>query len=472
MSLFFHNQSKFSSILSTLILLGMLPVLLFAMYQAARLITKATGTPANITVMSDVSFEPIQSDFYHAFSQGGEESADMLAPVVNEIRALKPRLIRIDHIYDHFDVVGGGSGNLSFNWSKLDSAVDTILATGAKPLLVLSFMPSVIAKDGNIINPPNNWGDWEEVVKQTVEHYSGKNGKNLKGVYYEVWNEPDLGQFGSWKAGNYTELYCKSASGATRAQNVHPFLIGGPSTTGLYKTWILALARSGCRINFFSWHTYNADPGKYSKDQQDILEWLNDYPKASFLPKLITEFGFNGSKDARYGSSYGTAFTAAVVRQLIIGGPAYAFAFQPKDGPGQENGQGWGFITHETNGKKLKPRYFVFNFLDQMKGNRLKVTGEGTWVTGYATKSGTTIRLMLVNFQPEGIGKAEHVPVTFINLTPGIYTCKKNFLSGGGARVGSCELGSSDTTTITGTELKKTIPILPNEVAIIELIPS
>ena len=33
---------------------------------------------------------------------------------------------------------------------------------------------------------------------KTIEHYSGKGERNMSGIYYEVWNEPDLAQFGSW----------------------------------------------------------------------------------------------------------------------------------------------------------------------------------------------------------------------------------------------------------------------------------
>ena len=67
---------------------------------------------------------------------------------------------------------------------------------------------------------------------KTIEHYSGKGGKNLSGVYYyEVWNEPDLAQFGSWKMGgkNYLTLY---HYGRVRREQsgtgVNQFYLGGP----------------------------------------------------------------------------------------------------------------------------------------------------------------------------------------------------------------------------------------------------
>jgi len=155
------------------------PLLVAGIAGIMALATRASGTKANIVVDANVPMESISTKFYHAFAQGGEEANDMIAPINAETKALTPKIIRIDHIYDHFDVVSGSSGNLSYNFDKLDQIVNTIISTGAKPLLALSFMPSVIAKDGSIINIPNNWDDWAAVVKRTVEHYSGKAGKNL-----------------------------------------------------------------------------------------------------------------------------------------------------------------------------------------------------------------------------------------------------------------------------------------------------
>ncbi len=427
-----NTSPKLNTIVSTIALLAFLPLLLFGVYQAVVIISRATGTPANIVVDASNVLEPIRTDFYHAFAQGGEESKDMLAPVVSEVRALNPQLIRLDHLYDHYDVVGRSGNDLTFNFSKLDAAVDTILATGAKPLLALSFMPSAIARGGKIIDPPNNWDEWALVVQRTIEHYSGKNGKNLSGIYYEVWNEPDLDQFGSWKLSgdkNYLTLYRYAATGAGRAQNVNFFLLGGPATTGLYQNWILALVLSGNRLDFLSWHSYLSNPKTFNDDQRNVISWLLPYPQYTLLPKLITEFGFTGGKSTGYSSMYAAAHTAATIRQLISGRPTYAFTFQLIDGPGQKSGDGWGLITHQDNGKRQKPRYWVFNFLDIMVGNRLALSGEGTWVTGFSTIRDGTIRVMLTNFDSGG-NHVETVPVSWNNLNPGNYTYRERFLLG------------------------------------------
>lgn len=423
---------KVTSLISLLALLLFLPLLLLVTYQTVTLISRAAGTPANITVATKEVLENIDTSFYHAFSQGGEESKDMLAPVAKEVRALGPRLIRIDHLYDHYDIVGRDGGNLTFDFSRLDAAVGTIVSTGARPVLVLSFMPQAIAKDGNITSPPDDWNEWALVVQKTIEHYSGRGAKNLQGVYYEVWNEPDLAQFGGWKYGgdkNYMTLYSYAAVGAKNAQNVNAFSLGGPATTGLYKNWILALVRSGARVDFLSWHTYDENPASFAQDQRDLISWLLPFPSYTLTPQIISEFGFTGNKDARYGGMYAAAHAAAVIRQLISGGPAYALSFQPKDGPNQQSGDGWGLITHEDNGKRIKPRYYVYTFIDAMAGKRLRLTGEGTWVTGFASTREGVIRVLLVNFDRAG-NHSENVPVTFTALDSGRYSYTEKLLLG------------------------------------------
>ncbi len=451
-----------TSVISFLALLIFLPLFILVVGQTITLLSRAVGKPANIIVDVSSKLEPIKTDFYHAFAQGGEESVDMLSSIASDVRALRPQIIRIDHLYDHYQVVGRDGGGLTFDWSKLDPVVSTIMSTGAKPVLALSYMPGVIAQDGNIVNPPNDWNEWALVVQRTIEHFSGKTGRNMNGLYYEVWNEPDLAQFGSWKLGgdkNYLTLYRYAAIGAGNAQNVNIFYLGGPSTTGLYKNWILALVQSGNRVNFFSWHSYLANPEQFATDQRNLISWLVPYPTYTLLPKLITEFGFTGSKSTGYGSMYGAAHTAAVIRQLISGGPMYVTSFQLKDGPGQADGSGWGLITHDDNGLRKKPRYHVYGFLDTMAGTRLLVSGEGSWVTGFATERSNVIRLMLVNFDANG-NHSEQVPVKFTKLLPGSYQLRQRFLLG---------RETSSTHTVDGTELATDLFMPAQSIAFLEL---
>jgi len=454
--------SKFTTITSIIALIVFIPLLIAVIYKTTQLVSKASGTKAAIVVDTQTTLEEINTDYFHAFAQGGEEPTDMIAPILAETKALSPKVIRIDHIYDHYNVVSKNGGTLSYDFSKLDEVINTILATGAKPFLSLSFMPSAIAKDGVIINPPNDWNEWAAVVRRTIEHYSGKGEKNITGMYYEVWNEPDLDQFGSWKLSgekNYLTLYRYAATGANQASNVQPFQFGGPATTGLYKNWILGVVKTGARVDFFSWHSYLANPKQFTTDQHNLSTWLLAYPAYATKPTIITEFGFTGAKSAAYGTSFGTAHTASVLRELISGGPTYLFSFELVDGPNQEDGKGWGLLTHPTNGKKTKPRYYVYSFFDTMNGKRLQLSGEGSWVTGFASTKNSVIKVLLTNFDTNGT-HTEQVPLTLTQLANGTYVYKEIVLSGKTTQVQE---------TITTGTLKKTVVMTPQSVVRIEV---
>lgn len=443
------------NLISLVALLVFLPLLLLAAWQTAVLVSRAIGTPADIVVDTKVVLEPIKTDFYHAFSQSGN-GTNVLGPVVAKVRSLSPRIIRVDHIFDGYSVVSGSSGNLSFNWSRLDELVDSIRATSARPMLVLSYMPPSIARDGNIINPPNNWDDWATVVQKTIEHYSGKGEKNLSGVLYECWNEPELAQFGGWKLSgdkDYRTLYRYCSLGASRAGNVNGFSLGGPATANLNKGWILSTLGAG-RVNFLSWHTYNHNPKKFDEDERNLISWLLPYPNAILIPKFITEFGPTGDKSTLYATTYAAAHAAAVIRELISGGPTYLFSFQLRDTSG--GGNDWGLLTADGS---PKPRYWVYNFIDAMAGDRLPVSGEGTWVTAIATVKNDIVRLLLVNFDANG-AHSENVPVTFINLTDGDYAYRERFLFGRNV---------SFNETVTGGKLEKQVLMPAQSVAILEV---
>lgn len=453
---------QITKLVSFFAMLAFLPLLFLGVYESVNLFVRATGTKANIVVDAKTILEPINTNFYHAFAQGGEEATDQLASIIPEIKALQPKLIRVDHLYDYYDVVSKNGDTLSFNFNRLDQVINSILATGAKPVLALSYMPPAIAKDRIVINPPTNWDDWSLVVQKTIEHYSGKTDKNLTGIYYEVWNEPDLAQFGSWKTSgekNYLTLYGYAATGAKNAKNTNQFFLGGPSTTGLYKNWILALAQNKLRVDFFSWHSYLADPGQYRLDQRNLVSWLLPFPNRILTPTLITEFGFTGAKDKRYGTKYASAHAAAVIQQLFVAGPTYLFSFQLKDGPGQTDGSGWGLISHDSAGKAKKSRYSLYSFLDQMAGFRLHHTGDGTWVTATATNKDGINRVLLVNFDRTG-SHSENVPVTFVNLVPGQYTLRERLHQG---------LDVKNTLTVEQSFLRKEIFLPAQSVAILEL---
>lgn len=427
----------FGFIKKFLIVLTVVFILVVLSYQAYRW-SKAQIVKADLVIDTKkiVGFIPQN---WQALAQGGEERVpSMLSNVIPQVSALSPRYIRIDHIYDFYDVVKGIENNrLVLDFSRLDKIVCDIYKTGARPFFSLGYMPPSLSQDGTLISPPKNWYHWQYLVQKTIERYSGKStvlcdqvyGELLKNIYYEVWNEPDLETFGKWSiyGGNkdYRLLYFYAERGAKQAKNTYFFYLGGPATTALYKNWLTKLFdfidKNKLKFDFISWHHYTKDSDDFYQDMKKLNQWLNNdkYRRFYQRPKIISEWGYDSNPNPIADTIVGAAHSVASIRHLIDQGLNYAFAFEIKDGVNPS----WGILTND--GRK-KPRYYGLQMLNILDRARLEVTGEGTYVKAVASVGYNKISLIVVNYDSQS-RNTESTPIKFINLDPGIYQIEETY---------------------------------------------
>ncbi|PIX67859.1 hypothetical protein COZ41_02725 [Candidatus Shapirobacteria bacterium CG_4_10_14_3_um_filter_35_13] len=434
------------------ILLSILPLLILATKQIIDLRKDAAGLPANIFIDTQNPGSNLSTSLWQNLSQGGEEPVDMIKPVIGQIRALSPKLIRIDHVFDFYKV---DQGNNNYDFSRLDGVVDSILATGAKPMLSLSYTPDS--------KPPADWNQWYSLIKATAKHYSVE--KKISGIYYEVWNEPDL--FGGWhyaKDPNYTTLYHNTARAVVDGAGNAPYKIGGPAITAYYANWIKSLfastARSGIRLDFISWHKYSKNPADYLADFYSLNKILSNYPQHFDVERIISEIGPNPKPDSWYDQSQSGVHLISIVTQLT-GKIHRIFTFEPVDGPNPRSNKssGWGLITHSSKGNTPKPRYYAIQFLNQLGGQLIPSNGDGTWVTSLSTKNGNKYQSLIVNYD-QYQNHSETFPVSFKGLKPGAYTVTiKRYLG----------KTSSKKITIDTPTLTENIYMTPNSAIIIEI---
>lgn len=448
--------------LKTLLLLLILPFLLLATKTIVDWRKSAAPTPANIIIDTASPQGNIPSSLWQNLSQGGEEALDMIGPVINQVKALQPQLIRVDHLFDYYQVYQG-PGNYDF--SKLDTVINSILATGAKPMLSLSYTTADMAKNGQNAGEPSDWNQWYQLVRATAHRYSVE--QNISNIYYEVWNEPDL--FGGWHYGrspSYTTLYIQTARGVVDGAGNTSYKVGGPAITAYYSNWIKSLFKTAStnrlRLDFISWHKYSKNPQDYEKDFENLNSILADYPQYFNVERLITEVGPNPEPDSWYDNSLSGIHLISLSTRLA-GKIHRIFTFEPVDGPNprSDKSTGWGLITHPSAGAKAKPRYYALQFLNQLTGHRLSSIGDGSHVTSLTSKNNQIIQTVLVNYDPRG-QHVETVPVTFNNLPPGRYQLKT-----------SKYLGSTTNQNfnITGNRLVTNIYLDPNTAVLLELIP-
>lgn len=437
-------------------------------------LSRATYQKANLLIDTRNFLGPLQHN-WKAIAQGGEESGvRMLEPIVLPASILQPRYIRLDHIYDFYNVVSHNSNQqLVYNWDQLDATVCDIFHMGAKPFFVLGYMPKVISSDESLISPPSSWAKWSQTVQKTIERYSGLDtrlcggvyGDWFKDIYYEVWNEPDLEIFGKWSiyGGNkdYKALYYFSAQGAASAQNVNRFLLGGPVTTRPYRNWFLGIINyvrsQALPFNFVSWHHYSTMPNDFSQELQNISTWLSD-PNLGYyqqLPRIISEWGYDSNPNPIADTNVGAAHTVATIRYLIDEKVEMAFAFEMRDGPSPR----WGIFSYDN---KPKPRFYALKLLNVLGRHRLKVEGEGSFVKAIATITPPNkVNIVLVNYD-QGNTNVEAVPIKVNNLSNGLYRVVQTDLT---------EQKINEDQQVTNGTLEKNILMNPNTVIALEITP-
>jgi len=441
---------NFKKVFVAILIIITLPLAVISINKVLDLRKGASAIPANIFIDTQSPQGLVTSSLWRNLSQGGEEPKDMIGPVIPQLTKIKPELIRIDHIFDFYKI---DQGNNNYDFSGLDKAVDSILATGAKPMLSLSYTPDSKA--------PADWNQWNNLVTATARHYSVD--KKISGIYYEVWNEPDL--FGGWHYGkdpNYTTLYVNSSRAVVAGAGTTNYKIGGPAITAYYNNCIKSLLKTASsqnlRLDFISWHKYTKSLDEFDKDFNDLNTIISDYPKFFNIERIISETGPNSDPDIWYDSPASGIHLISVATRMS-GKIHRLFTFEPVDGPTarSDKSTGWGIIKHDGT---VKPRYQALEFLNKLSGTRLSTEGNGSWVTSLASKNNSTIQILLVNYDPNST-HAETFPLTLQNLPIGKYqqTITKY-------------LGNTSTKTIdTNGDYQQLIYLDPNTAQLIEITP-
>src|SRR5215469_10122355 len=125
-----------------------------------------------------------------ALGQGGLSEEPIWADRMPEVRILHPRIIRI-FLQEYFDLMPAVG---QYDWRKLDPAVALIRQTGATPLMTIAFKPKALfPKIDDAVTDPTDYAAWDDLIAAMVSHYKER-GSGI--VYWEIANEPDIGESG------------------------------------------------------------------------------------------------------------------------------------------------------------------------------------------------------------------------------------------------------------------------------------
>ena len=365
-----------------------------------------------------------------ALGQGGLSEQPIWADRVAEVRALHPRVIRL-FIQEYFNLLPAPG---RYHFETLDRSVETILATGAKPLMCVCFKPSVLfPKINQDIVEPNDYGAWEELIAALVRHYLERHGG---GWYWEVANEPDIGEDGGcpyrFKPDSYQRYYQHTAAAILRSDPAAR--VGGPALASSRSPILPALldfcSTNATPLHFVSWHIYSSDPKAVRGTIDYVKDLLRKHPTLhpeTFLDEWNMDL-FNPPLDPRFQPCY----VAEVIWQMKEAGLDYSCYYHLRDwyvdfdtfAPFFSN-QGTAFMARWWNRmpqfdglfdyqNQVRPAYFTFKLLSRLAGQRLKLTSTHPAVHGFATRDDQLRmeNLVLWNFQASPL----EIELTLTNL--------------------------------------------------------
>src|SRR3954451_7650499 len=252
-----------------------LSVLIFMGAAAAH--AQPQPREAGVKVSFGQRLGPLEIDRM-ALGQGGLSDEPMWESRVAEVRALRPRVIRL-FIQEYFHLLPARGRD---HFETLDRSVDTILRAGAKPLMCICFKPGVLfpTVDQDRVEP-EDYAEWERLISSLVSHYRDR-GAGIR--YWEVANEPDIGESGGcpyrFKPESYVRYYRHTAAAILRADP--EARVGGPALANvrspIFPALLDACDDGQTPLHFVSWHINSSDPGRVRGTISYAQELLKKHP--------------------------------------------------------------------------------------------------------------------------------------------------------------------------------------------------
>jgi hypothetical protein len=401
------------------------------------LLPAETGT-VRVNVSLEERLGPMEMGRF-ALGQGGLSEDPMWDSRIAEVRALRPKVIRL-FIQEYFDLLPARE---RYHFTTLDRSVDTIFQAGAEPLMCICFKPHVLFPTVNQdIVEPNDYDRWERLIFNLVRYYQQRN----PGIrYWEISNEPDIGEDGGcpyrFKPDSYCRYYQSTVAAILRADP--KARVGGPALANPGSPILPALldlcSREKVPLHFLSWHIYSSDPRRIRATIDNIKALLGKYPTLkpeTFLDEWNMNLGFPPS-DVRMQPCY----VAEVAWQMKEGGLDYSCYYHIRDyhvsfdrfapfmsARGTAFMEGWWNRMPQFDGlfdfqNHVRPAYFTFKLLSRLTGDRLRLTSGSAAVHGLAARddryTAYQYNLLLWNFS----SSPAQVEVT-VEKAPGNLTAK------------------------------------------------
>jgi xylan 1,4-beta-xylosidase len=406
------------------------PFLLLALASTLPQVASAQTRDAAVTVDFAHRGGALEIDRM-ALGQGGLSEEPMWDGRIAEIKALRPRLIRL-FVQEYFDLLPARG---LYHFDTLDRSVDTIKKTGAEPLLCICFKPRVLFPTINHdMVAPNDEGEWERLITRLVRHVKERGG----GVrYWEIANEPDIGESGGcpyrFQPESYLRYYRQTASAVLRGDP--GARVGGPAVANVHSPILPALLdacdQEKTPLHFISWHIYSSSPAAVRGTIEYAKGLLEKHP--ALKPETMLDEWNMALQNPPLEPRFQPCFILETIWQMKDAGLDWSCYYHIRDYHVDHDtfapflsARGTAFMTRWWNRmpqfdglfdfqNRVRPSYFAFKLLSRLTGDRLRIAASDPAIHAFATHDETyqIDQLLLWNFSdaPASVDLAwEHLP--------------------------------------------------------------
>ncbi|KAA3614820.1 MAG: T9SS C-terminal target domain-containing protein [Calditrichaeota bacterium] len=300
-----------------------------------------------------------------------------------------------------FDVIRGTAPDTTYHWGFVDSWVGPILEEGGTVNLGYCYMPLALGDDQK--GPPRDYDLWEDFNYNWAKYFNTKYGITS----FEIWNEPDYGEFFSGSKSEYFEMYKYAVKGIKRA--VPDARVGGPALAENPDNWIGPMLDfiidNNLPIHFVSYHAQDNRDGfddkgsKYHNRYKDILDELNARGMDS-VEIHLNEFSYE--LDPGQGSKYDkvecAAWFASSFKFMLNEMPRLALFNKTITNNG-ELAEKWKYNGLVTTGNIPKAKYNLFKMYSKMPFSGIDVNVGNSNIDAMASVNDSVAGVMIWNKQ-------------------------------------------------------------------------
>jgi len=357
----------------------------------------------------------------HSFGIGGINHLPMPQKVIQGIKKLQPKLIRI-FLQEFFFVYPDHN---VFDWAKMDAYVESVHEMGADIMAHICIKPKPLypVVDENVWEP-TSVTEWQTLIKAMVCRYS------IEKKYITHWaiaNETNIGEWGGCPylfdcPKEYFGYYKITAQAIVSAgANVK---IGGPAWAGtgdnlaeFLDTFFALVKEENLPLDFISYNFYSNSPDVLVKESAYFKSLAEKFSPSLevYITELNVGLGAVSEDEAHTGAraaSLAATLIALSSQNLLNGTFQYHIVDQHcnmddfavfferyrymsehwNDGPHK-----LGLFDWDGN---PRPQYFMYELLYKMCGELVSTTADGD-LYNVTTCTNDTVNILVCNFGPE-----------------------------------------------------------------------